>query len=311
MSHLGYMSGLTTTVPREYVHRAAVSEVLLTGWEVDASVGSGEQDGFVVRAQWPRSHSLFAPEGGYQNPMLLIESVRQVGSLLAHAEFGVPFGHQFLMSDMSLTAAPDLFVADTAPTEIEVRTVCSDLLLRRGALQGMRYDVTVVRDGRALASAGAAFRCMHPDVYRRVRGERPSTTVHAAPPAIEPARVGHTDPRHVVLAAPLPGAGNRWELRVDTAHPTYFDHPVDHVPGMVLLEAARQAAVASTGLSDALLLGLESDFTRYAEFDAPAWIEAHPETPGATGEVRVRVRGVQQDESVFTTYLTLAPRPRS
>ncbi|POX45969.1 ScbA/BarX family gamma-butyrolactone biosynthesis protein [Streptomyces sp. Ru72] len=311
MSHLVHMSGLTTTVPREYVHRAAVSEVLLTGWEADASAGSGEQDGFAVRAQWPRSHALFAPDGGYQDPMLLIESVRQVGSLLAHAEFGVPFGHQFLMSDMYFAAAPELFVADTAPTEIAMRTTCSDIVRRGGSLQGMRYDVTVVRDGRALANAGAAYRCTHPGVYRRLRGGRPTTATRDAPPAIDPALVGHASPRHVVLARPEPGAGNRWELRVDTAHPTYFDHPVDHVPGMVLLEAARQAALASTGLSDALLIGLKSDFTRYAEFDSPCWIEAHPQVDGATGHVRVRVCGVQQQEGVFTAALTLRPRPRS
>lgn len=312
MSFLSQMSRLTTTVPREYVHRAAVSEVLLTGWEADApaaGTGAGERDGFVVRAQWPRSHALFTPEGGYQDPMLLIESVRQVGSLLAHAEFGVPFGHQFLMGDMSFTAAPELFVADTAPTDIDVHTVCSEIVRRGGSLQSMRYDVTVVRDGRALATAGAAFRCMHPGVYRRLRGERPTTSVCNAPPAIDPLAVGHTDRRHVVLARPEPGAGHRWELRVDTAHPTYFDHPVDHVPGMVLLEAARQAALASTGLSDALLLGLESGFTCYAELDSPCWIEAHPEAAGPSGEVRVRVRGVQREKSVFTTELVLRPRP--
>ncbi|MEV7525584.1 ScbA/BarX family gamma-butyrolactone biosynthesis protein [Streptomyces sp. NPDC091371] len=303
---------LTTTVPREFVHRAAVSEVLLTGWEADGLAGSGEdeQDGFVVRAQWPRSHSLFAPGGGYQDPMLLIESVRQVGSLLAHAEFGVPFGHQFLMWDMSFTAEPELLAAETVPTEIELRTECSDIVRRGGSLSAMRYDVTVLRGGKALATGGAAFRCMNPSVYRRLRCDRPTTTDRMAPPAIDPASVGHTNALNVVLARPGQNAGNRWELRVDTAHPTYFDHPVDHVPGMVLLEAARQAAHASTGMPDALVLGLKSEFARYAELDTPCWIEARTESHGTTGNVLVKVSGTQDEETVFTAELLVSPRTR-
>ncbi|MFD8221609.1 ScbA/BarX family gamma-butyrolactone biosynthesis protein [Streptomyces sp. NPDC059697] len=324
---------LTTTVPREYVHRAAVSEVLLTGWEAAAEPAGPERpDEFAVSAQWPRSHSFFTQSGGYQDPMLLIESVRQIGSLLAHAEFGVPFGHQFLMWDMFFSTSPELLVADAVPTEVELRTVCRDIVRRGRVLGGMRYDVTVLRDGRALATAGAAFSCTSPAVHRRLRAGRPTTTDRVVPPAIDPAAVGHSDDRHVLLAEPksrpksrpeselkselepepgsASGTGDRWELRVDTAHPTFFDHPVDHIPGMVLLEAARQAALVSTGLPDALLVGLKSNFARYAEFDAPCWIEPQVEPHGTEGGVLVRVRGTQHAETVFTAELVLSPRGR-
>ncbi|CAM5380544.1 ScbA/BarX family gamma-butyrolactone biosynthesis protein [Streptomyces griseus] len=300
--------GLTTTVPREYVHRAAVSEVFLTGWEAAEPVGSGSRDTFVVRAQWPRSHTLFTKEGVHQDPMLLIESVRQVGSLLAHAEFGVPFGHQFLMDEIFFDAAPELLLAVDTPTDIEMHTVCSDISRRGKGLSGMRYDVVVVRDGVALAGAGASFRCMSPSVFQRLRGDRPTTAARTAPPAVRPEAVGHISARHVVLAEAAPGAHNRWELRVDTAHPTYFDHPVDHVPGMVLLEAARQAAHASTGLPDALVLGMRSTFTRYAEFDAPCWIEARTEPLGSVGDMLVRACGTQRGERLFTADLVVSPR---
>jgi hypothetical protein len=344
---------LTTTVPREYVHRAAVSEVLLTGWEAAAEpAGPDRPDEFAVSAQWPRSHSFFTQSGGYQDPMLLIESVRQIGSLLAHAEFGVPFGHQFLMWDMFFNTCPELLVADAVPTEVELRTVCRDIVRRGRVLGGMRYDVTVLRDGKALATAGAAFSCTSPAVHRRLRAGRPTTTDRVVPPAIDPAAVGHSDDRHVLLAEPksrpeaepksrpearpesrsearpesrseselksalkpeprsASGTGDRWELRVDTAHPTFFDHPVDHIPGMVLLEAARQAALVSTGMPDALLVGLKSNFARYAEFDAPCWIEPQAEPHGTEGGVLVRVRGTQHAETVFTAELVLSPRGR-
>ncbi|MFE3939364.1 gamma-butyrolactone biosynthesis enzyme, partial [Streptomyces goshikiensis] len=55
---------LTTTVPREYVHRAAVSEVLLTGWGPDPLAGRDQSDSNVVRARWGGGGGRGAPAGG-------------------------------------------------------------------------------------------------------------------------------------------------------------------------------------------------------------------------------------------------------
>ncbi|MFE9627036.1 ScbA/BarX family gamma-butyrolactone biosynthesis protein [Streptomyces sp. NPDC006527] len=292
---------LTTTVPSEYVHRAAVSEVFLTRWEADSP------DCFSVTAQWPRGHALFVPAGGYQDPLLLVESVRQTGALLAHAEYDVPFGHQFLMWNISFSADPEALAAEPTPTEVVLRAECHDIERRAGKLAGMRYRVTVERDGTPLAAADAAFSCTSPSVYRRLRGQRPTRSSLPIPVGIAPETVGRVSSRDVVLAAADPHSPRRWQLRVDTTHPIFFDHPVDHVPGMVLLEAARQAAHASTGLRDALPVGLDSSFARYAELDAPCWIEAEPGRPDSLGRIPTTVRGTQRGETVFTATLTLCP----
>ncbi|MFJ9902676.1 ScbA/BarX family gamma-butyrolactone biosynthesis protein [Streptomyces sp. NPDC101152] len=296
---------LTTTVPREYVHRASVAEVFLTDWKAEPGGSAELANRFVVHAQWPRSHALFAPSDGHQDPLLLVESIRQIGSLLAHAEYGVPFGHQFLMWDMSFEATASAFDADSAPTEVELHTVCSDIVRRGRTVAGMRYEVSVRRAGVTVARGGASFSCTSPAAHRRLRADRPTTTGRALPTPTDPATVGHTDPRHVVLAAPQTPGEARWELRVDTGHPVFFDHPVDHVPGMMLMEAARQAARAATRQPRALLLGMDSEFTRYCELDAPCRIQARPLASDTPGHVRVEVRGVQQGEQVFTADLAL------
>ncbi|WP_069759905.1 ScbA/BarX family gamma-butyrolactone biosynthesis protein [Streptomyces sp. LUP47B] len=296
---------LTTTVPREYVHRASVAEVFLIGWRADPTGSDNPSDSFVVRAQWPRSHALFAPMAGHQDPLLMVESIRQTGSLLAHAEYGVPFGHQFLMRDISFTAAPSAFEVGSAPTDVELRTVCRDIVRRGRTIAGMHYEVSVRRDGLTIATGGAGFSCASPAAHRRLREGRPTTTCRALPAPVDPAEVGHAGPEHVVLAAPATPGEARWELRVDTGHAVYFDHPVDHVPGMVLIEAARQAARAATGLPTALLLGLETEFARYAELDAPCWIEARVDDPDTAGDLKVHVNGTQQGEQVFTADLYL------
>ncbi len=151
---------LTRTVPREYTHRAAVAEVFLTDW------APGQPDGFVVSAQWPRGHSFFLQRSGYQDPLLIAESVRQVGSLIAHAEFGVPLGHHFLMHNLSYTVTEQGLATAPIPTEVEMRVTCHDLSKRGGQLTGMRYQVTLVRDGRSVGFAEADFNCLSPGSTR-------------------------------------------------------------------------------------------------------------------------------------------------
>nr|WP_268873562.1 ScbA/BarX family gamma-butyrolactone biosynthesis protein [Streptacidiphilus neutrinimicus] len=321
-------------MPREYVHRASVAEVLLTGWD-DAP--GGEPDSFVVRAQWPRRHALFAPARGQQDPMLLAETVRQAGLLLSHAEYQVPFGHQFLMWELSFAAVPDAFATGPAPTDVELRVVCHDIARRGRGIAAMRYEVTMLRAGRPVAAGGARFSCTSGAVQRRMRAGRPTVNGRALPAAADPALVGRALPQDVLLGAArgqatahaaadgrdaAADADGRWELRVDTDHPIFFDHPVDHVPGMLLLEAARQAARAATRQPDAVLLGAASSFLRYAELDAPCWIEARIEPRvgprvGPRGEalaepsadracsVRVAVSATQHGEQVFRADLLL------
>ncbi|WP_190179838.1 ScbA/BarX family gamma-butyrolactone biosynthesis protein [Streptomyces naganishii] len=283
---------LTRTVPREYTHRAAVAEVFLTDW------APGQPDGFVVSAQWPRGHSFFLQRSGYQDPLLIAESVRQVGSLIAHAEFGVPLGHHFLMHNLSYTVTEQGLATAPIPTEVEMRVTCHDLSKRGGQLTGMRYQVTLVRDGRSVGFAEADFNCLSPRVYQRLRGRRPTSVAPARGQVVPPASVGRVLPSDVVLLAPEK-ASHRWQLHLDTRHPILFDHPVDHVPGMVLMEAARQAAQAVHPLP-VLALGMDSTFSRFAELDAPCWIEAEV----AEDSGLVHVTGTQNGSTVFTAHVT-------
>ncbi|NYI04074.1 hypothetical protein FHU37_001017 [Allostreptomyces psammosilenae] len=290
---------LTTTVPREYVHRAAVAEVLLTDWETDGP------DRFTVTAQWPRGHALYTPIAGHQDPLLLAETIRQSGALLAHAEYGVPLGHQFLMHRLAYSALPEALAVRPAPSEITLRVSCHDVTRRGGQLSGMRYQATVSCGEEPIAAGEAEFSCVSPAVYRRLRGPRPYGTDTPLAHPVDPASVRRGCPRDVVLAATR--SRHRWLLRVDTTHPLLFDHPVDHVPGMLLLEAARQAAQSVTGPTPVLPTALESTFARYAEHDAPCWIEATPQAPEPSGRIPVRVTGHQGDATVFTSTVTTWP----
>lgn len=292
---------LTTTVPREFVHRASVTEVLLTDWE------RVDELQFTVTAQLPRQHGFFATISGCHDPLMIAETIRQAGILLAHAEFGVPLGHQFLMWDLAIDLMPEQLLVDTTPATLVVEIACTDVKRRGANLAGLHFDAVIHRDGQVAATGAATFTCASPAVYRRLRSASMGDCVPAPLPLTSPTApqdVGRVSPMDVVLS-PVQKA-DCWQLRVDTRHPVLFDHPVDHVPGMVLLEAARQATAAFLGYP-CLPVGITSEFARYAELDAPCMIEVCSLPQDMDGRDRVRVTGRQGDRLVFGSAVTVVP----
>lgn len=288
---------LTTTVPRQLVHRAAVAETLLTGWR---RIGA---DRFDVAAQWPRAHQLHvSSDRTAYEPLLVTETVRQSGTLLAHTEYDVPLGYRFVLQELRVSTRPEHLAVGPAPAEAAVAVEIFDVRHRAGRVAAFRLTAGVAIEDRQVASAYFAASWTSEAVYRRLRGGRTATTdaVPLPQPGPLPALVGRTVPADVVLARPdRPG---RWQLRVDTAHPVFFDHPLDHVPGMLLLEAAGQAARVVGG-GRCAPVSFHATFDRYAELDQPTWIEAEPGPEG-----QVQVVGIQGDSAVFACRVGTAVR---
>lgn len=279
---------LTATVPRQLVHRAAIAETFLTDWEKTGP------DSFRLCGQWPRAHQLHvSPDRSAYEPLLVAETVRQCGALLAHAEYRVPLDHCFVLRELRLTTRPGRLAVGAAPAEPVLDVRVFDVRHRAGRPTGLRYDTEVRLGGERVADAHIAVSWTSAAVYRRLRAGRTPATVRAVPlpPALPAGTVGRLLPADVVLAPPeRPG---RWQLRVDTAHPVFFDHPLDHVPGMLLLEASRQVARLRTAGPDASA-SFRATFHHYAELDRSTWIEV-VEGDG-TG---LLVRGSQGESAVF------------
>ncbi|MBO4207821.1 ScbA/BarX family gamma-butyrolactone biosynthesis protein [Micromonospora echinofusca] len=265
-----------STVPRHLVHRAAVAEVVLTDWSPVA------RHLFVCAVQWPVGHLLYGRRAGRLDPMLVAEAIRQAGILVAHAGYGVSDGHHFVMRRLAWRCAPDALRAPAGPVECVCVVRVSEVVRRGDMVGGLRVDVQFCRDGGHFAAGTGWVSCLSPQVYRRIRARSRGGAPDQGCPPVEvpaalPASVGRESVRDVVVG-PADDAGAR-ALRVPLDHPGFFDHPVDHVPGMLLFEAMRQYAVAAHGVDSARLVAAEACFPRFVELDRPCRIEPAP--PGA------------------------------
>ncbi|WP_435217425.1 ScbA/BarX family gamma-butyrolactone biosynthesis protein [Streptomyces sp. bgisy034] len=254
------------TVPRTLVHRAAISEVLLTG------ISRSGEDTYRIGAQWSRGHSYYgAVAGRWHDPMLFAETVRQAGLLLAHQVLEIPLGFSFLTEATSFEVAESGARLGRGPAHVVLEVTLHDVVRRRGVVSSYAYDIVAQRDGRRIGSGRLTANCVSSAVYRRLRGDRAEATApREVPNGINPELVGRTCEFDVVLSAECGSGAHR--LRAEPDHPVLFDHPVDHLPGMVLMEAARQAALAALGLPEGLLVACDAEFRKYVEFDSPCLV---------------------------------------
>lgn len=267
------------TVPRRLVHRTAVAEVFVTGLrQVSDAL-------FHVAGQWPRTHAYFEIRNGRRHdPFLFLETIRQAGLLVAHTGLGVPVGHQFLFHRNSYTVDPRGLACGDRPVEVLIAVSVPPRSERRTGRRQMTFSCT--REDAHTGSAAVAWSAVSPAVYARIRGGRPAPSPTPQPRPVAAELVGRRRGEDVVLS---PTDDPRaWLLRINHGHPVMFDHPVDHVPGMVAMEAVRQAAMLATGRPSAVARSGTFAFHRYIELDRPCVVSV--DATGATGRIRVRLR---------------------
>ncbi|WP_134729737.1 ScbA/BarX family gamma-butyrolactone biosynthesis protein [Amycolatopsis nivea] len=288
------------TIPRNLVHRAAVSEVFVTDLNI---VGEGQ---FEVGAQWPRRHGFFGPRtAGSHDPMLYAETTRQASLLIAHRAYGVSLGNAFISDWKTSSIAPEGLVTEGRPIDVVLRASAHDPVFRGKNLIGMRTEFGCFRDDELVGTASETWRCVSPAVYRRLRGDHFAATPFQARalPTVAPALVGRDRGEDVLVAeTAVPGT---WSLQFDPDHPVLFDHSVDHVPGMVLIEGARQAALLTLGDPYALPLRSDFEFSAYVEFDSECLLVAEELEPDADGCRVVRVVLEQKGRAAATGILAM------
>ncbi|MYU20814.1 ScbA/BarX family gamma-butyrolactone biosynthesis protein [Streptomyces sp. SID8352] len=293
-------------VPRELVHRADASDVLITHFQQLSGPGAGADGTFRTSVQWPRAHALFSPVAdGRENPMLIAETIRQAGTAVAHLAYDAPTDLHFLMWDLRYAVPAEVLRSgrSLAPTSAVVRAL--DVRRRGRRLASFHIQADLYRDDVLVGHGGASATLVTDAAYRRLRPARPAAARVPLPDPVPPVLVGRTGARDVLLAAS--GTPGSWLLRADLGHPVIFDGQSDHMPGRGLLEAMRQAAQLATGYDHVVVPSVDAEFCRYVELDRPCLVTAEVRAPLPDGSLPTWVTLTQDDEVAAVGVLLVRP----
>lgn len=280
------------TVNRELVHKWALAEVFLTDY---AEAGDSR---YACAAQLPISHSYFNDhtEGAdVIDPLLLLEVGRQVATIGAYLHCGVPRSAVLVLANYVVDLpGPALALPGVRPPELVAVTSAATHKTRARRPGSLSFTTEFSLAGDTMGTVGMLVTWMTGDQYRALRrmrrGGNPPTAFECDPVAngapVDPETVRRRDPANVAIGG-LSTAGRQRTAYLDTGcylNPAMFDHPYDHVPAMVLTEAARQLAVVTTGTTTDRIRSLRGRFDSFAELDSPVLLTA---IPAAGGSVEV------------------------
>ncbi|MGW4636441.1 AfsA-related hotdog domain-containing protein [Nocardia sp. NPDC004415] len=309
--------GFEQLVPAALAHRRGLAEVYVAD---TAMVGSSE---YLAAVQVPRAHSLwFDRLVLYHDPFSAVEAVRQALLVVGQRHLGVPADAPASLQRMAF-AVEDLSLfrdSERYPLEGVVRLRPGAAGTGRGYYHDVCFDATLSVHGAlamTLRGSGITFPRDAYDEFRELQQGKRATFAAVDPGSVRrlpPELVGRRDPRNVVLARTT---GQELVVVVDRAHPSFFDHQYDHVPGPLLLEVFRQAAVLSATTAGLLVspvaavIDLEAQFTDFAELDAPVTC-----TTAAVGdldldEITVEIALHQYGNRIALAHVELAHYPAS
>ncbi|MEV8020008.1 AfsA-related hotdog domain-containing protein [Streptomyces sp. NPDC086554] len=309
------------TVPRDIAHRRQIGEVFV----VDSAQGSPED--FYLAYEVPRAHSLWSDHPGRRYDMLATaEAARQSIFVMLHRHIGVPVGLPFTLQRVALRVTdPEAYAHDgTTALQGHVHYRVASREDRGSDVVSMTLEGTIFIGGRRAMTLDADLAFMTQedyDVFRSFqRAQKPvATAVLTDASALAPAVVGRENPKNVVIAETGETGGDstdapdttRYLLAIDRTHPAFFDHEYDHVPGPLMVEGLRQAAVAAAVRSGAVssptafVVGCDAAFLDFVEFEADLVLRATAGRPDADGRVPVTVDLLQFGKCVVQGRIEL------
>ena len=301
------------TVPRSLVHKRRLENVLLT------DVRSCGDDRFVCAGHLPIAHRFFNEPGRTprQDILFYTELGRQASLAISHRFLDVSAEDVFIFEQSEASVADAAWTPGSAatlePAIVEIRI--RDIVRRRNnAVNRIIAEHIMAIGGEEVFRGTGAWTVQPAALFQRLRRLAGRSAATPAPSNVAPFPAPvHLDgsrlsAEHVVITTPeRTGDELVSTLIVNESHPYFFDHPCDHVPGMLLLEGCAQLAIAAARVAapDRRPIGIrayEVNFAQFVECGFPTRLAATVD-----GDA-VRVSISQQDVLSGTTAMTVAFR---
>ncbi|EAA7395818.1 hypothetical protein FCJ30_01675 [Salmonella enterica] len=304
------------TVPKSCVHRAVVGEVFLT------DVRKIHDDKFTTAGYLPKSHIYFndlpyqKSEDRVYDAILLLEICRQTSIYVTHNFFSVPYSARFVFDDADFILLDKNIPYKPECSNVIVEVDIAERKFRKTELTGLIFRMNIYVDGTFCAQKTMNISWMDERKWQRLRNNRPlhshSTIASFDTTARE---VGRQLIQNVVIGnKEISDRGLTTTVIVDQDHPSIFDHPLDHVPGMLLIEAYRQSALLAINhrlnipSTELVINRYKVSFKRFCEFHLPVYCHVWLDRIHFTGNKNNTVIPMtifQNEEVVSTAELTI------
>lgn len=265
------------TVPRAWVHKRSLDNVLLT------EIRAAGDDWFICAGRLTTAHGFFNDAGRtpHNDILFYTELGRQASLAVCHAFLGVGTEDVFIFegSDATVTDAAWTPAPPSADAAVIVEIRIRELTRRKNnAVSRVVTEHTMWIGAAQVFHGTGAFTIQPRALFERLR------RTAATRPGSDAAAVTCTSGGNITISTPREDEATGTftaSLIVNHTHPYFFDHPCDHVPGMLLLEGCAQLALTafaeSTGIEAAGIAGYEVTFSQFVETALPTTLTARVE----------------------------------
>jgi len=239
------------SIDSSLVHKTSPDQVLLTTAENTAA------GGWDLNVAVPPGHPL-AGAIPTASTLLGVELMRQCAIAYAHVAAGVPLGWAFLMNELSFEWHGDSVPANAGEFDGRVSVRQRAVKMRKGQVSDLQLEADYLSGGLVVGSGSGDLSCLPTRAYQAVRRNAPKTGV------------GNTGPLGAVLAGELRQAGTLDAVLVWNQGDRFiFDHPSDHVSGMLFASAVLESHRL---LSGSQALGFSLQCENFAEYNQPVHV---------------------------------------
>lgn len=230
------------SVEKHFVHKAFNGEVfLIDSHRVDENT-------FEIAAFLPRSHIYYndTQNSTRHDVSALLEVFRQCSILVAHKFYGVALSSKFIFDSANFKILHNE-VLENSPQSYQsiIKITILQVKHKRGNNYGLLLDMQLFIGSKKYATKIMDMSWFAPKIYEKLRGKVANENYTPLDNhQISSKSLGRSTITNVVITQFLQESQYfQTTIIPNQAHPAFFDHPLDHIPASLLIEAIRQSSL--------------------------------------------------------------------
>lgn len=208
---------------------------------------------FIFFAELPKSHMYFndyirfANQKKYYDSMLVLEIFRQISICVTHKYYAIPFDAKFVFNDANFKVIHHQeFEIKNEPLRVAIDVQIKNQRYRKNILVGYSLSMRLIINDCICAEKEMVIGWMESLVWKKLRSKIKQEIQYSCfnVKREHPLAVGRLNPQNVIIGdCEINNKQLTTTLCIDQTYSPIFDHQLDHVPAMFIIEAFRQSAL--------------------------------------------------------------------